>query len=1093
MRLPLRPLGLLLLTVLLGASAQAQYSLPTSIPGAFVDISATGTLVTAGDGDEGRTAVIDISVSGLTLPFYESNRTAFQMSNNGFLSFSTVPASIESFNQAMPFPSAPNAIIAPFWDDLRAIPGVGAMYYLADAANGRLIAQWSHYERSPVRTAPFQGDLTFQAHLYTDGRVEMHYAAMEDVGASYTTGVESSNGLLGVMRIINGDGEAVGTGVGVRFAPTTAAVPVVLQDAYTFANAGACFGASRGYAFLLTNQGGAPFTVTGATVTGSAAFSVDPGYAFPSTIQPGVLRTAYPLPVFFAPTTADSGVLTATVTLTTDAGPITLTVSGDADTGGAGIALRASVSEGTCGQSVTAPGTAFVPIAGHTRITAWTVGNGDSGRFALDLSALGGFPSFRLFGTDYTQLSVLANGFISGQDNASTTALPALPTTTAAPAILAASMNLKTDDTVAADDAGVGGAPGVFYGLSDVDGDGTQELVVTWWHAYDVGASSSPPASSLPGPAGQYLTAQAILFQSSRANEDDPVEIRILDGLDANGVPFRQNTDVEDASTDKAMENDAVTGITDPSGLEASIYRTRSGTSPTTRVVVGGPLYAPGGGSVGVRFAPEAQAVATGRAGWRMLAPPVGGVTVGRLAGLNLVQSVTGQYPSFASDNLYTRYDGAAFVPAQDVAEALPPGQGVLWYLFDRDIDPTGGPTPATDGTSQSYALPMRLEATGAEAATTLGTAALTLHDDGDGWNMLGNPFREDLDIANLPAWVSGGALASAVPQVWDPNAGATGSYTTVSGSIAAWQGFMLQNATATQLGIPQTARNEAGAFLGRSGQIASQSGARVGFELAATLADGRSVLDRAASLVFAGDAAPGWDLLDAGKLAPLAAAYATVGFQGTGHDGEPAVKAQESRPAGTESFSVPLVVDAAGTAAAMSLSWSGTESLPEAWGLELRDVTTGATVDLRRAAAYAFEQTAEAARDLAPAAMLSQTTTAAQDKAGAAPRFVLHVTTGRSTASEDGTPAAFALSAPAPNPTAGASRVAFDVPEATDVSVAVYDLLGRRVAVLADGSVAAGRHEARLDAQALAPGVYVVRMAAGRAFTATRRLTVVR
>ena len=82
--------------------------------------------------------------------------------------------------------------------------------------------------------------------------------------------------------------------------------------------------------------------------------------------------------------------------------------------------------------------------------------------------------------------------------------------------------------------------------------------------------------------------------------------------------------------------------------------------------------------------------------------------------------------------------------------------------------------------------------------------------------------------------------------------------------------------------------------------------------------------------------------------------------------------------------------------------------------------------------------------------------------------------------ANEPGAPTVFALAAPAPNPTASSATVAFDVPEASAVSVSVYDLLGRRVAVLAEGEVAAGRHTARIEAGAFAPGVYVVRMTAG-------------
>jgi CSLREA domain-containing protein len=78
------------------------------------------------------------------------------------------------------------------------------------------------------------------------------------------------------------------------------------------------------------------------------------------------------------------------------------------------------------------------------------------------------------------------------------------------------------------------------------------------------------------------------------------------------------------------------------------------------------------------------------------------------------------------------------------------------------------------------------------------------------------------------------------------------------------------------------------------------------------------------------------------------------------------------------------------------------------------------------------------------------------------------------------------------PNPSAGRARVAFGVPEPGDVRVAVYDALGREVAVLAEGPHGAGRHTAVLDAGALAPGAYVVRVAGGAGVRAAR-LTVAR
>ena len=78
------------------------------------------------------------------------------------------------------------------------------------------------------------------------------------------------------------------------------------------------------------------------------------------------------------------------------------------------------------------------------------------------------------------------------------------------------------------------------------------------------------------------------------------------------------------------------------------------------------------------------------------------------------------------------------------------------------------------------------------------------------------------------------------------------------------------------------------------------------------------------------------------------------------------------------------------------------------------------------------------------------------------------------------------------PNPAAGRARVAFGLAEGGAVRLAVYDALGREVAVLADGAVTAGRHVAAFDGSGLASGVYVVRLETG-AGVETRRLTLLR
>ncbi|HLA64689.1 MAG TPA: T9SS type A sorting domain-containing protein, partial [Rhodothermales bacterium] len=88
--------------------------------------------------------------------------------------------------------------------------------------------------------------------------------------------------------------------------------------------------------------------------------------------------------------------------------------------------------------------------------------------------------------------------------------------------------------------------------------------------------------------------------------------------------------------------------------------------------------------------------------------------------------------------------------------------------------------------------------------------------------------------------------------------------------------------------------------------------------------------------------------------------------------------------------------------------------------------------------------------------------------------------------------PTAAALDAVAPNPTASGTTVTFSLPESMPVRLTVYDVIGRRIATLAEGARGAGVHTVTWTAAGVPSGVYTVVLEAG-ATRATRRLTVTR
>ena len=90
--------------------------------------------------------------------------------------------------------------------------------------------------------------------------------------------------------------------------------------------------------------------------------------------------------------------------------------------------------------------------------------------------------------------------------------------------------------------------------------------------------------------------------------------------------------------------------------------------------------------------------------------------------------------------------------------------------------------------------------------------------------------------------------------------------------------------------------------------------------------------------------------------------------------------------------------------------------------------------------------------------------------------------------------PEAYALAQNYPNPFNPATTIRFQLPQAEQVTLRVFDVLGREVAALLDNtSLAGGEHTVRFDASGLTSGVYLYRLEAGASFVQTRRMMLVK
>ncbi len=471
------------------------------------------------------------------------------------------------------------------------------------------------------------------------------------------------------------------------------------------------------------------------------------------------------------------------------------------------------------------------------------------------------------------------------------------------------------------------------------------------------------------------------------------------------------------------------------------------GNSGTTAVTLTGP-------------APLVSQQLSNGAGYRLLSTPVSGVTVGTLADINLVQGVVGQYPGGTSTivaNLLLSLDASGYVKATNIANTVAPGAGFFWYFYDINFVPPTDVAANGGGTSRSYTLATRPLATTGTPVTT--NTSVTFPASGSNtYHMAGNPFATSMTADG----VTGDVAIQNDIQVYNPAGTFTTLPRTAATRLSTWQGFFVEQMTA---GTALTVTYDASKRVSGNGTIVGRAAETQSIALALTglTADGTAVIDEAARVRVSDVATDGWDADDASKLTPPTDVYALLAPVGT-RNGADYRQAILSTPDADALVTLAFKATTAGTYTVTAEAMG----YPEGTAVEIRDLVTGTVVTIGEG--YTF-------------------TSPATDWTS---RFVVRAKTGGATAGEPGATAEFALAAPSPNPTTGAATVTFDVPAAADVSVSVYDLLGRRVAVLAEGQVTAGRHTSRLDAGALAPGVYVVRMQSGT-FMATQRVTVVR
>jgi hypothetical protein len=145
------------------------------------DISSTGQMLSLNGDDVATTVALSFA-----FPFYGADYTSLSVCSNGFITFGA--SSTTYSNQPFPSTSAPNALIAAFWDDLRAANNV----YFRDYTD-RAVIQFQNV--SPYSGA---GTYTFQVVITAQGKITLFYRTMTGTLTSASIGIENAGGTDGL-------------------------------------------------------------------------------------------------------------------------------------------------------------------------------------------------------------------------------------------------------------------------------------------------------------------------------------------------------------------------------------------------------------------------------------------------------------------------------------------------------------------------------------------------------------------------------------------------------------------------------------------------------------------------------------------------------------------------------------------------------------------------------------------------------------------------------------------------------------------------------------------------------------------------------
>jgi len=341
------------------------------------------------------------------------------------------------------------------------------------------------------------------------------------------------------------------------------------------------------------------------------------------------------------------------------------------------------------------------------------------------------------------------------------------------------------------------------------------------------------------------------------------------------------------------------------------------------------------------------------------------------------------------------------------------------------------------------------------------------------GFNLVGNPYGATIDWdddANFTKTNMDNTI-----YVWDKSAnGGNGDYLVWNGFtgslgdglIAPFQAFWVKaNAQNPVLKVQEDAKTVGGVF--RTKRNGSQKNERHPF-IELKLNSGN--LETKSYISFSENADRGKDNRDAYRLTPFTNTFLEL-FSTFG-DGTQLTINNLPRQFG-KIIEIPLFVGGFNKGNPINdgftLSWPELNSIPSEWSITLIDQKTGEEIDFSTDSFYSFD--VNTARKLKSNTGVQHSMTIKTKSKAEKARFILQINPGGDAGD---IPSEVTLSQNFPNPFSEQTTIKFGVPLQTNVSLTIYDILGRKVDTIVDKQYQADFHTEPWSPNSLASGVYL-------------------